>query len=289
MNTDHVAYVANDTVLHHVSRWWGDTALFINGEPVPLEFPQALPPGYTITARAIEHVLDGYTDDTTSKAVTIAEHDAERDARLDHDGEFLSDEDELAWKIREKHLRANYRVETRDVPVTIVAFRTCITSEPYITCAPCYARIHDEQLEKGAYFAFQPDVIMMLVKAIEGLGMDMTKLSYNKERRDIKSATYDNKFILIDHDEPNCLRGCEGITLDEAIQRRDEAKNTILRVVKAFKARHDPHPLTNGEFYTIIEHAIQDFARCKVYAGSKDVAGRIQRQLKELMRRMEAS
>jgi hypothetical protein len=60
MSDPMTVFVANGTVLHHTSRWgWGsDIQLYINGEPVPQEFPQALPPGYAITARRTTNILD---------------------------------------------------------------------------------------------------------------------------------------------------------------------------------------------------------------------------------------
>jgi hypothetical protein len=51
--------------------------------------------------------------------------------------------------------------------------------------------------------------------------------------------------------------------------------------------RGDPLPLTNGGFYRIIDGVIKDFAKVRVYAPSRDVAGSIHRRLEDLLRRME--
>jgi hypothetical protein len=176
-------YVANGTVLHHVSRWgcFDDVQFYINGEPVPQEFPQALPPGCTITARKTTNVLDHY-EDKDGKAITIETYEAEHEKHRDHDGEFLSDEDQLAWRIYQKGFKPVYNPVVEDVKLKIVTFCSFLTGEPMITCAPSFSSVlTDSMLESGAYFSYEPDEVTMLRVATHELGMDATKLEAGKD------------------------------------------------------------------------------------------------------------
>jgi hypothetical protein len=271
-------------VLHHVSRWgWSDVQLYIDGKPVPQDFPQALPPGCTITARKTTNVLEHY-EDKDGKAITSEAYEAEQEKHLDHDGEFLSDEDQLAWKIYRKGIKPIYKPVVEDVKVKVVTFHTFLVEEPMITCAPSYSEaIGDGVLESGAYFSYEPDEMTMLRVVILQSGMDGTKLEAGP---DIASSLYDGHHITTDRPH---FPSARAVTLETAKKERDAQIEQVRGIVRAFKARHDPRPLVNGEFYTIIEKATREFARCRVYAGSKDVAAGIQRRLKELLRRMEGT
>lgn len=283
MNDQLTVYIANGTVLHHTSRWgWtSDINLFINGKPVPKEFPQALPPGATITAQSITNVLDHHVD-KDGKIITGETYEAEQAKHRDHDGEFLSREDELEWRIYQKSIKPIYKTVVEDVKLKVVEFHTFLAGESMITCAPSYSpELMDSKLEIGAYFFYDPDEIAMLCRAITQLGMDMKKLELGK---DIASSKYDGHFIANSDPHFSCVHA---VTLEMAKKERDAQMEQVLGIVRAFKAKRDPQPLTRGEFYAIIEKAIHEFARCHVYAASKDVAGGIQRRLKELLRRME--
>ncbi len=276
-------FVANGTVLHHTSRWgWGgDIQLYINGESVPHEFPQALPPGYTITARRITNELDHYLD-KDGKDLTSETYEAEQSKHRDHDGEFLSDEDELAWRIYQKGIKPVYKPLVEDVKVKVVEFRTILTGEEMITCAPSYgSALTDNMLEKGDYFSYEPDEVTMLRVAINAMGMDKTKL---KAGQDIRSSLYDGHSLA--SSDPH-FSGIHAVTLEAAKKLRDAQKEQVYDIVRKFKASHDPRPVTNGEFYKVVESAVKDFAKCKVLAASRDMAGAIQRRLKELLRRMD--
>lgn len=285
-NTETVTvYIANGNVLHHVQSYVShEVEFFVNDIVILHEFPQVLPAEWSITAFRKHHVLINYRNVKTGVHVTKDEYLAEKWGHLDQEDDFLSREDELKWIMYAQDHEPISEERRDEITIVIVHFKTGITGEQYITCAPTYMDVSDERLKTGAFYTFEPDEIAMLKTVIRDLGMDVSRLHVHSESR-IKFSKYDNEYIVMGNDDS--LHETRLVTLEQAIEARERAMTTVLAWMLAFKGRHDPRPLTNGGFYRIIDDVIKDFAKVRVYASGRDVAGSIQRRLKDLLRRME--
>jgi len=134
-------------------------------------------------------------------------------------------------------------------------------------------------------YIYKPDEVEMLRQVLTDMHMDMTKFHAHDDK-EIRFAKYGDDYLVYSHDHEK-LRGAEYVTLEAAKALRDRDMLALRGIVVAFKARHDPKPLTTGEFYGIIDEVVKDFAKVRVYAASGSAAGSIQRRLKDLLRRIE--
>jgi len=257
-------YIANGCVIHEVQMGW-DEELTVNGAPIEMRFPQAIPKGCVLKAYKKDRVLKEYKRQDGS-VVSLEEYDKKKYecvvSEEDGEAEYATLQREFEWRKFTLGIETVW-VETREErPYEVVNFTATETGIPYVKSIPMYGEQASLKcLESGEYFKYFPIKREMLEQAVRQAGMDMVKFKHEKGRDDdVRFAMYGEHCLF--NEEPD-IGGLSYVTLARAEEEYRKDTRWFADHLIAFNRRHDDRPLSVGDGVQFLEYIKGTLARMK--------------------------